>query len=172
MDVAISKHRAAAPPRKILDISHLWSLACLSDVLYLFEVSVFAATLPSAPDNWSFLPLICPLSLPAFSLCIRTSVRRLWAALCCDVTNWTGTRSKTCSCAFCISSRACQRVGQPCWVTVLDCETSLYEHPFHSNLFLLFSYHFITSEALFAYWNKAAPSELMDFFTLIEWVQK
>uniref|UniRef100_A0A8D0APX8 Dedicator of cytokinesis 9b n=1 Tax=Sander lucioperca TaxID=283035 RepID=A0A8D0APX8_SANLU len=33
---------------------------------------------------------------------------------------------------------------------------------------VIFSYHFITSEALFAYWNKAAPSELMDFFTLIE----
>lgn len=34
--------------------------------------------------------------------------------------------------------------------------------------FLIIYLHFITTEALFAYWNKAAPSELMDFFTLIE----
>lgn len=34
--------------------------------------------------------------------------------------------------------------------------------------FFMSNLHFITTEALFAYWNKAAPSELMDFFTLIE----
>lgn len=28
--------------------------------------------------------------------------------------------------------------------------------------------YLLTPEALFAYWNKAAPSDLMDFFTLIE----
>lgn len=27
-----------------------------------------------------------------------------------------------------------------------------------------------SSEALFAYWNRAAPSDLMDFFTLLEYV--
>jgi len=35
-----------------------------------------------------------------------------------------------------------------------------------------FFYYVVTisssSEALFAYWNKAAPAELTDFFTLLE----
>lgn len=62
------------------------------------------------------------LSLSLFSFGhIRTSVRRPWAALCCAATNWTGMRSKTCSCASCISSRACQKVGQCALLDLVSC---------------------------------------------------
>lgn len=93
------------PQRKTLEISFLWSLGYLSDVPYQCEVFL----------RLCHLLLITKLCI--FYLFIyfpfRTSVHLRWAALCCAATNWTGMRSKTFSCAFYTSSRACQRVGQP-----------------------------------------------------------
>ena len=73
-----------------------------------------------------------------FFPCIRTSVRRLWAAPCCAATSWTGTRSKTCSCAFCIFWRACPRVRES--VTSILYEKYIYVFNYRPrvNLFITF----------------------------------
>lgn len=72
IDVAISKHRAAAAkcPRKTLDISHLWNLEFESDVLFLFEVWIFLRLrrlmlITNAFSLWFFFSL-CPNFLPLY----------------------------------------------------------------------------------------------------------
>lgn len=115
-EALISECRAAAannvfcsgvlhtPPKK--NTWHFFSL--MSGLFEWCSLSLwsFSETLPLAPDDESFYLFI-------FFFPFRTSVHLHWAALCCAATNWIGMRSKTFSCAFYISSRACQRVGQP-----------------------------------------------------------
>lgn len=103
------------------------------------------------------------LILPHLHLRLGTSRRRLSAAPCFAVTSWTETRSKTCSCVSCTFWKACRRVGQHVWVTTFDFDSAWCRA---LTDYLIYK----PSEALFTYWNKATPSELMDFFTLIEWV--
>lgn len=87
------------PPKEILDISHLWTFGLFQCFVLFFQLL-------------SCFYLITETSSLPFVFCLfRTSVHQLLAAVCCAATNWTGMRSKICSCAFCISSKACQRVG-------------------------------------------------------------
>lgn len=119
-EAAISECRAAAannvfwsgvlhpPPKK-----NTWHFFSLKSGLFEWRsLSLWSLseTLPLAPDNETLHLLFIYLF---FFFPFRTSAHLRWAALCCAVTNWTGMRSKTFSCAFYISSRACQRVGQP-----------------------------------------------------------
>ncbi len=109
------------------------------------------------------------------SLSLRTSRLRPWAAPSCDVINWTRRRSRASSCASYMCSKACLRVMSlspalsEYLKSLFDTGTLSSFTVYNQKKVCLHYFSLCISDALFTYWNKASATDLMDFFTLIEW---